>query len=131
MKPRAQLGGARHSELGALAPKLFTVGHVDKPAVPEASSTLTAAEQADLDRYESELKAAETGNTPSLLDVVVARLKGHGRPAHEVWLPPLDDSPAVNELLPGPDWRDPANINGACGCRSASSTAPTISAATC
>ncbi|RPA58070.1 type VII secretion protein EccCa [Gordonia oryzae] len=113
VKPRAQLGGARHSELGALAPKLFTVGHVDKPTVPEASSTLTAAEQADLDRYESELKAAESGNTPSLLDVVVARLKGHGRPAHEVWLPPLDDSPAVNELLPGPDWRDPANINGA------------------
>ena len=33
----------------------------------------------------------------TLLDVVVSRLRGHGRPAHEVWLPPLDDSPAVND----------------------------------
>ncbi|MDL9937749.1 type VII secretion protein EccCa [Gordonia sp. ABSL1-1] len=113
VKPRAQLGGTRHSVLGALAPKLFTVAHVDKPQKDLTDSTLTPEEQAELRRYESELKAAESGNKPSLLDVVVGRLKGHGRPAHEVWLPPLEDSPAVNDLLPAPDWRDPANINGA------------------
>lgn len=113
VKPRAQIGGVRHTELGALAPKLFTAGHVDKPAETAPPPSLSAADQAELDRYEAEMKAAETGNKPSVLDVVVSRLKGHGRPAHEVWLPPLDDSPAVNDLLPGPDWRDPANINGA------------------
>jgi S-DNA-T family DNA segregation ATPase FtsK/SpoIIIE len=29
-----------------------------------------------------------------------------------VWLPPLDESPAVNELLPETDWTAPQNING-------------------
>ena len=112
VKPRAQLSGSRHSELGELAPKLFTVGHVEKPEKSAQSSSLSAAEQADLERYENELRSAETGTKPTLLDVVVSRLAGHGRPAHEVWLPPLDDSPAVNDLLPGTDWRDPANVNG-------------------
>jgi DNA segregation ATPase FtsK/SpoIIIE, S-DNA-T family len=44
--------------------------------------------------------------------MVVSRLRGHGRPAHEVWLPPLEESPAVNDLLPDPTWNDPRNING-------------------
>ena len=43
---------------------------------------------------------------------MVSRLRGHGRPAHEVWLPPLDESPAVNELLPDTEWADAQNING-------------------
>ena len=42
----------------------------------------------------------------------MSRLRGHGLPAHEVWLPPLDQSPAVNELLPDVSWSDPRNING-------------------
>lgn len=37
---------------------------------------------------------------PSVLDTVVARLEGHGTPAHEVWLPPLDVSPTLAQLLP-------------------------------
>ncbi|MBM7229307.1 type VII secretion protein EccCb [Dietzia cinnamea] len=42
-------------------------------------------------------------HTPrSLLDVVVDRLRGHGRPAHEVWLPPLDEPESVDVLLGGP-----------------------------
>lgn len=44
--------------------------------------------------------------------MVVSRLRGHGRPAHEVWLPPLDESPAVNELLPVSNWDAPENLNG-------------------
>ncbi|GAB3129259.1 type VII secretion protein EccC [Tsukamurella serpentis] len=38
------------------------------------------------------------GRAPSVLQTMVARLAGHGLPAHEVWLPPLDDSAAVGEL---------------------------------
>ena len=38
----------------------------------------------------------------SLLDVVVERLRGHGRPAHEVWLPPLDEPESVDVLLGRP-----------------------------
>ncbi len=34
----------------------------------------------------------------SLLQTMVARLAGHGLPAHEVWLPPLDEPAPVGEL---------------------------------
>jgi S-DNA-T family DNA segregation ATPase FtsK/SpoIIIE len=38
------------------------------------------------------------GAAPSLLDALVERLAGTGPPAHQVWLPPLDASPALGEL---------------------------------
>ncbi|SCL66884.1 type VII secretion protein EccCa [Micromonospora chersina] len=47
----------------------------------------------------------ETGET--LLDLLVGRLAGQGPPAHQVWLPPLDASPCLDELL-GPVGADPA-----------------------
>ncbi|MFE4372727.1 type VII secretion protein EccCa [Streptomyces sp. NPDC056835] len=37
----------------------------------------------------------------SVLDVIVRRLEGRGAEAHQVWLPPLDNPPALDELLPG------------------------------
>lgn len=37
----------------------------------------------------------------TVLDVVVRRLEGQGTPAHQVWLPPLDSSAPMDELLPG------------------------------
>ncbi|MCW3841081.1 type VII secretion protein EccCa [Micromonospora yasonensis] len=51
------------------------------------------------------LPAAE-GTTESLLDLIVSRLAGQGPPAHQVWLPPLDESPSLDELL-GPVGVDP------------------------
>jgi len=36
----------------------------------------------------------------SVLTVAVDRLVGHGPPAHQVWLPPLADPPALDQLLP-------------------------------
>ncbi|UVS79625.1 type VII secretion protein EccCa [Actinokineospora sp. UTMC 2448] len=36
----------------------------------------------------------------SLLDVLVERMRGRGTPAHQVWLPPLGDSPTLDQLLP-------------------------------
>jgi DNA segregation ATPase FtsK/SpoIIIE, S-DNA-T family len=39
-------------------------------------------------------------NGDSLLDVVVRQLAGHGRPAHQIWLPPLDVPPTLDQLLP-------------------------------
>ncbi len=35
----------------------------------------------------------------TVLDVVVDRVRGHGAPAHEVWLPPLDRSPSLDQLI--------------------------------
>lgn len=55
--------------------------------------------------------------TASLLEVLVARLAGHGRPAHEVWLPPLGAGAPLDAAVgteptgaePGrlPSWRFP------------------------
>ncbi|MBT8225116.1 MAG: type VII secretion protein EccCa [Dactylosporangium sp.] len=42
----------------------------------------------------------------SLLDIIVDQLAGRGVPAHQVWLPPLTDSPALNDLL-GPVAAEP------------------------
>jgi S-DNA-T family DNA segregation ATPase FtsK/SpoIIIE len=101
VKPRVSARTGRTSHLGALAPKLFTATPVKKDAVP-----VTPVEAA--------APAQETSSSPTkvtLLDMVVSRLRGHGRPAHEVWLPPLEDSPAVNDLLPDSTWSDPQNVN--------------------
>lgn len=54
-----------------------------RPAVPEAR---TAEDDALAD---------------SVLDVIVRRLEGRGAEAHQVWLPPLDNPPPLDELLPG------------------------------
>ncbi|GID98243.1 type VII secretion protein EccCa [Amorphoplanes digitatis] len=48
----------------------------------------------------------ETPEGESLLDVMVGRLGGQGPPAHQVWLPPLNTSVALDELL-GPITIDP------------------------
>jgi S-DNA-T family DNA segregation ATPase FtsK/SpoIIIE len=47
-------------------------------------------------QHEPEQAVAE----PSVLDIVVTKLAGQGPPAHEVWLPPLDASPSLDQLLP-------------------------------
>ncbi|SCG52457.1 type VII secretion protein EccCa [Micromonospora inositola] len=51
--------------------------------------------------------AEEDSPTETLLDLLVGRLAGQGPPAHQVWLPPLDRSPTLDELL-GPVATDPA-----------------------
>jgi type VII secretion protein EccCa/type VII secretion protein EccCb len=48
----------------------------------------------------------ETVSGESVLDVMVDRLGGQGPPAHQVWLPPLNQSAALDELL-GPVTTDP------------------------
>lgn len=105
-RPRRSVQTARAAKLsGALAPKLFTASPVKKD---EQQPVPAPVELVEPDR--PELPASPTKVT--LLDMVVSRLRGHGRPAHEVWLPPLDDSPAVNELLPVSRWDAPENVNG-------------------
>ncbi|HEX2284003.1 MAG TPA: type VII secretion protein EccCb, partial [Mycobacterium sp.] len=103
VKPRVAHTG-RTTQLGALAPKLFTATPVKKDPVPVAPVEPTTEEPEPI--------SAPTPSKSTLLNVVVDRLRGHGRPAHEVWLPPLDESPAVNELLPDTEWSAPRNING-------------------
>jgi DNA segregation ATPase FtsK/SpoIIIE, S-DNA-T family len=102
VSPRISSRSGRVSRLGAQAPKLFTATPVDKDPAPVIDE---AAGQPD-----PETSSGPTKTT--LLDVVVSRLRGHGRPAHEVWLPPLEASAAVNVLLPNSAWNDSQNLNG-------------------
>ncbi|MGW4995456.1 type VII secretion protein EccCa [Streptomyces mirabilis] len=37
----------------------------------------------------------------NLLDVLIERLENNGPPARQIWLPPLDSSPSLDQLLPG------------------------------
>ncbi|MFQ6324598.1 type VII secretion protein EccCa [Nocardia sp. CWNU-33] len=113
-----QVGGR---SIGGQMPLVFTAGEVEAPELPRSQA-------ADRPRGLPELPpppgavdlAAEPDTTQrpnegvpaTLLQVVVARLNGHGRPAHEVWLPPLDESPSVDMLLPDPDWKSPMNRHG-------------------
>ncbi|RKN38719.1 type VII secretion protein EccCa [Streptomyces hoynatensis] len=45
--------------------------------------------------------AGEDALADTVLDVIARRLEGQGPAAHQVWLPPLDSSPTLGELLPG------------------------------
>lgn len=108
VKPRVSVRTGQVSQLGAMAPKLFTATPVKKDPVAAAPVELPTAEPEPPSTPQNPSAQAKT----TLLDVVVSRLRGHGRPAHEVWLPPLDQSPAINDLLPETDWSAPANLNG-------------------
>ncbi|NNG95658.1 type VII secretion protein EccC [Gordonia araii] len=93
--------------------KLFTASPVPIDWDEEAE-TLTAnvtpkkkVALPDLDELEATPEPSSPGGIgPTLLDVVVGRLAGHGRAAHEVWLPPLDESPTVDMLVGESDWHD-------------------------
>ncbi|MGW5307878.1 type VII secretion protein EccCa [Streptomyces griseoluteus] len=45
-------------------------------------------------------RAEDDALADTVLDVIVQRLDGQGVPAHQVWLPPLDEAPALDHLLP-------------------------------
>ncbi len=72
-----------------LQPRLFVPDYVD---LPETASLSVAREVLDA--------PPEKVNEPSVLDVVVAKLRGQGPSAHEVWLPPLEAPPSLDQLLP-------------------------------
>jgi DNA segregation ATPase FtsK/SpoIIIE, S-DNA-T family len=59
----------------------------------------TPDELAD-ERGAPEPTPSAAGLERSVLDVVVEKLAGRGVPAHEVWLPPLADSPSLDSMLP-------------------------------
>jgi S-DNA-T family DNA segregation ATPase FtsK/SpoIIIE len=61
---------------------------------PPADETSTASQSQEQTEDDDDVR----GET--LLDVLVGRLEGKGVPAHQVWLPPLSDSPTLDQMLP-------------------------------
>ncbi|NKY88791.1 type VII secretion protein EccC [Nocardia veterana] len=95
-------------------PRVFTAAPVELPEIATAPAGKPGLARPELPPPPpaAQPDGAEGGIPETLLEVVVRRLTGHGRPAHEVWLPPLDESPTVDMLLPDPDWRSPVNRHG-------------------
>ena len=68
----------------------FGAGRLARPdPVPAAAPVTAPAEAAGTDE-----------RVDTLLQVAVARLRGQGPPAHQVWLPPLAQPPTLDEILP-------------------------------
>ncbi|RMI31837.1 type VII secretion protein EccCa [Nocardia stercoris] len=70
----------------------FVAGHVDyRPSdyVPVAPAPELA-----------ETQIGDDGEEISNIGMLVSRINGHGRPAHEIWLPPLNEPPTMDQLLP-------------------------------
>lgn len=63
------------------------------PTAADAAAPFTGARVGDVRIPET------TTSDRAVVDVVVERLAGHGRPAHAVWSPPLTASPTVGEVL--------------------------------
>lgn len=70
--------------------------------LPFLSDAIDAPDIADdvVEPASEPVPAPRGGLEKSVLDVVVDKLKGRGMPAHEVWLPPLDESPSLDSMLP-------------------------------
>ncbi|MEV1048448.1 type VII secretion protein EccCa [Streptomyces sp. NPDC049916] len=74
-------------------PAVFSAAPV--PVVYRAPDPARSAAEAERARAEDDALA------DTVLDVIVRRLEGQGVPAHQVWLPPLDRAPTLDQLLPG------------------------------
>jgi S-DNA-T family DNA segregation ATPase FtsK/SpoIIIE len=86
---RHQRGGLRasHDDGGRVQP---IQDYSTQYLVPKV---VTEVEQPESDPGEDE----PIGET--LLDVLVERMEGQGKPAHQVWLPPLAEPPTLDQLL--------------------------------
>jgi len=73
---------------------------LDQLVLHDYTTAYVAAEHdpdAEPDPEDAEDRVGET-----LLDILVDRLTGRGTPAHQVWLPPLDDAVTLDTLLGDP-----------------------------
>jgi S-DNA-T family DNA segregation ATPase FtsK/SpoIIIE len=85
-----QVAGPSAPVRGDKRPRFFVPDYVEIPKEPEKPVVVEAAPQ----------PPKEDSNEPSELEVIVGRLVGQGPPAHEVWLPPLNEPPSMDTLLP-------------------------------
>jgi DNA segregation ATPase FtsK/SpoIIIE, S-DNA-T family len=99
----------------------FKAAYVSGPAATEAARTPRHQARPVIVLYgPGYIRPAAAEETPreeerpepagSLLDAVVTQLAGHGPAAHQIWLPPLDVPPTLDQLLP------PLSITAQYGC---------------
>ncbi|WP_274562594.1 type VII secretion protein EccCa [Streptomyces spiramyceticus] len=90
----AYVSGAYHGEGPSrvhrstqLRPALFTAQHVALPPQP-------VIEEPEVNNRVDDALA------DTVLDVIVSKMENQGPPAHQVWLPPLEEAPSLEQLLP-------------------------------
>ena len=105
--------GAAFLKIAAAEPIRFHAAYVSgsvrvAAAVPSSASTTAARvfTAAPVGRIAIPTRLADVGaREPSLADTVLHSLAGRGRPAHEIWLPPLEASPMLAAVLAEPSPR--------------------------
>ncbi|MEU5876229.1 type VII secretion protein EccCb [Spirillospora sp. NPDC047279] len=85
--------GHGYMKVGTEPMAWFRAAFVSSPVSPAANSTAHPAAASS-----GETRAASGVET--LFDVIIRRLEGHGPPARQIWLPPLDEPPTLDRLLP-------------------------------
>ncbi|EOM74649.1 type VII secretion protein EccC [Rhodococcus rhodnii] len=86
----------RHDAVEAIEarPKVFTSAPVALDAPPPSIEAVVPDVPV----------VAETRTT---IEIIVDRIRGQGNPAHEVWLPPLEEAPTLDLMLPRSALTDP------------------------
>ncbi|MGV9710585.1 type VII secretion protein EccCa [Gordonia sp. NPDC003424] len=119
--------GSAFLKFDSSEPLRFTTSYVSGPYHPPPSEPAVAGDGhgrqgrvtmftalpvpiGDSAPHTAELDDPAAASAPCLLDTLVARMAGHGPPAHAVWLPPLDASPTVEDLVGKRDWRVPGGM---------------------
>jgi S-DNA-T family DNA segregation ATPase FtsK/SpoIIIE len=82
---------------GAAPPRQRLTRHMVVPFGPGYIRPGPAAQEAAPDARPQDTRPEAAD---SLLDVVVRQLAGRGPAAHQIWLPPLDTPPTLDQLLP-------------------------------
>ncbi|WP_028926903.1 type VII secretion protein EccC [Pseudonocardia acaciae] len=97
----------RPSNVTASRPRPFTAGPVGSSSTDDTQVIGPPV---------TEALAAPTPDAAArtVLELMVAAMAGQGPPAHRVWLPPLDDPPALDALLP-PLGRGPRGLGTRAG----------------
>lgn len=72
-----------------------------EPEPPRGLGDPAGSEATSADPAPAKAAPEEDEEEETMLSIAVNRMKGHGWPAHKVWLPPLDDPPTMDHLLGG------------------------------
>ncbi|MFE2958793.1 type VII secretion protein EccCa [Nocardia tengchongensis] len=110
-------GGAARREAGAVTRS----GEIDVTARPFSAARVDfrAADRIPPPEQPEPVTAPAEADQISNLQMLVSRVRGHGRPAHEIWLPPLGDPPTLDQLLPRSiltgDWNPAAALRAPIG----------------
>lgn len=98
--PEPQTRAATGDGQSGPAAEIVPFGLEQRPPLPADPALSLEPDEPSDDAEQSE-------SSESLLEVLIDRLANAGPPARQVWLPPLDDSPSLDQLLPGivPDPR--------------------------